>query len=119
MSAVPMLRTCGRHQLADLGEGALEAALGLHAHFQGVQGVDGALRSRASHSTSDDVAGRFGVNLQDGIAVSPGCRERRFIVKENCFTGNWLAMGSHCMMRAAVAMNGNIGLTLGFGGGGE
>lgn len=83
VSAVPVLHTCRRHQLAYLGEGALEAALGLHAHFQGVQGVDGALRSCASHSTSDDVAGRFGVNLRDSIAVSPGYGERRFTVTEN------------------------------------
>ena len=53
-----------RQQLADLGEGPLEAALRLHAHFQGVQRVDGPLRGRARHCAGDDVTGRLGVNLR-------------------------------------------------------
>ena len=59
-----MRPTGWRHKFANLGEGALEAALGLHAYFEGVQRVDGALRSCARHCPGDDVAGRLGVHLQ-------------------------------------------------------
>ena len=65
--------TSRRHELANLGEGALEAALGLHANFQGVQRVDGPLRGCTCHCPGNDVAGGLGVHLQDVRTVNKSC----------------------------------------------
>lgn len=61
--------TLGRHKLADLGQVGLQVApiARLQLHFEGIQGVDSALRGSPCNSSSNDVTGWLGVNLKYNV----------------------------------------------------